>query len=615
MHGLATPVRAALALLLVTTGCEQTRLLEQLDRAVVRASSDDSVRLATLSLAGDDRRALIAPAESHVRFRDLSLRRGAVLRFAIGLDENTWQRDGDGVLFSIRLDIGRRRVFLFSRLVDPAHRDEDRRWLDFSIPLGPHLPGDGDEQTASLVFRTQVGPRHDANFDTGAWSDVRITYPWFAPRPERVGPNVLLLSLDTLRADHIGAYGYERATTPNLDALAEDAIVFEHAIAPANHTLESHMSLMTGLYPAAHGVRRKPGDRLRADPLSPRRVTLAETLQAHGYATGGFAYNCVWMQARYGFGQGFDHYRAIPVNAQRVNDEWIFPWLEAHRQRTFFLFVHYYDVHSDWRKLPYDAPKEFVERFAGPAPAGFEACRDEVCATKLLMSLDKSNEEIPAEHLDYLRHLYDAGVAATDEQVGRLIGKIRKLGLYDDTVIVVTADHGEEFREHGNLLHKQLYEETIRVPLIVRHPATLGRPRRIAQPTATLGIMPTILDVLGISPIVPTQATSLPALADAAPASEGIVVSGLNQHALLRWPWKLIEKGRQRELYNLHDDPGEVRDLADQERDIRTSMVSRLRKWKKIDAARLPSSTKSAAAALNPSEAERERLRALGYAD
>ena len=608
-----------------------------MERARIHTRGEAPAYDGAFAVAGETRPSLITPSASEIRFDGLKVRPGAVLSFGIAVDESAWDGDGDGVLFRIRLETKhkRNRHFIFSRQINPVRYREDRRWVDFAIALKPFLeseearqdakPAKEDkEQAIALVFQTESGPRDDSVDDVGAWSDPTITYPFFQPKGGHNRPNVLLLSLDTLRADHVGAYGHERGTTPNLDALAADSVVFNRAYAPSNHTLESHMSVMTGLYPATHGVRRKLTQRLKADPLSKQQITLAETLQGQGYSTGGFAYNCIWMQAKYGFGQGFDYYRAIAVGAQRINDEWIFPWLAKQGSRPFFLFVHYYDVHSDWKKLPYEAPAEFIERFAGSPPDDFNACRDKVCATARLMELDRTRTEIPPSHLDYVRHLYDAGVASTDEQVGRLVDKLRELELYDDTMIVVMADHGEEFREHGYLLHHQLYEETLHVPLMIRHPDTIGPARRIEEPVALLGIMPTILDLLGIRPEAPLQSNSLrqPTGDTIMPdrSREPIFISDVISRAVVDWPWKMIVRGRDRELYNLEDDPGEENNLASSHVAKRNQLAATLHKWhRSLDS---PATKKQgnnvtkpegAAAALVPNEADRERLRSLGY--
>lgn len=269
----------------------------------------------------------------------------------------------------------------------------------------------------------------------------------------------ILISIDTLRADHLGLYGYPRPTSPFLDSLARRATVFEEAYAPFPSTLISHMSMFTGLHPREHGVF--PPNSV----LSPEVETLPEVFQRHGFRTAGFTEGG-YVSGRFGFRRGFDTYvsrdrsfRHRPLeNTFRRGVE----FLESLRtEDRFLLFLHTYAVHT-----PYDAPERYRKPFwPGDPPPGA------VPATgPALTRLNRTGERPPKPAVDWLRALYDAGIRQTDEVLERFFADLERLGLADEVTVVITSDHGEEFLDHGLFNHTQVYRETMRVPLLVIHP-------------------------------------------------------------------------------------------------------------------------------------------------
>lgn len=311
-------------------------------------------------------------------------------------------------------------------------------------------------------------------------------------------PNVLLISIDSLRGDHVGVNGYARPTTPRLDELAAEGAVFLRAHAPAPWTLPSHVTLLTSLPPAAHRVVR------RNRKLTAKATTLAEVLKAEGYATAAFVSGAL-LRSAYGYDQGFDLYddsawtmRLRPgpsardpsttgPEAVRLAGEWITRTCAADRTRPFFAFVHLWDVHYD-----YDPPPPYDTMF-DPDYAG---------------DLDASNfENNPAlrpgmdpRDLAHLVALYDGEIRFTDEWIGRLLDRLAALGLAEDTIVVVTADHGDEFLEHGHLGHiKTLFEELLRIPLIVRYPRRVSPGQRLAEQVRLEDVAPTILGLAGVT--------------------------------------------------------------------------------------------------------------------
>lgn len=609
-------------------GCGRTDLLERLDSAKVEPARSGSVQVKAVTIDDDQRSVLLVRPNVEVRFGGINVKRGAVLEFGVAAAPDDWERPRDGILFRVFWKAGGKRRLVYSQYVDPGRRPDDRRWFNASVPLTSLIPEDAGEVSATITLTTISGIRGGPVGDAALWAQPRISYPWRQPPAEpKERPNVLLISLDTLRADHLGLYGHGRPTSPHIDAWAADSTTFMHAQAPANATLDSHMSVMTGLHPDVHAVRaleHSPGRKRGFDSLDGRRVTLAEAMRAAGYVTAAFVRECYWMNPEFGFGQGFDTYRAVRRDATGMNRSDVFPWLLRHRDEPFFLFVHYYDIHSDWTKLPYDSPTPFEAQFAGDYRGPFTGCSDGLCASRYLLRLKRAGGLLPSDDVDYISRLYDGGIAYTDQQIGSLFAKLRELGLYDKTLIVMFADHGEEFQEHGSFLHEQLYQETVGVPLIIGYPTLIPEGRRIDTPVQTLDIMPTILDMLEVPLEDDLQGRSLvPLLRGAELQGTPLFSSNGNAkaYAVREDDWKLIVKRRsgKGKLYDLGDDPGEQRDVSADHPERTAQLRAALDAWISENAQR-----KTAFEAahlgdgperLKPTDADLERLRNLGYVE
>ena len=276
-------------------------------------------------------------------------------------------------------------------------------------------------------------------------------------------PNVLLITLDTTRADRLGCYGYERAETPNLDRLAEAGVVFETAVCQAPLTLPSHASILTGTYPPFHGVHDNGGFYLRE-----QAVTLAELLRDHEYSTSAFIGAFV-LDARWGLAQGFEVYddafgfatqRAVDLDSvQRRGEDVVdafINWLEGRPDEPFLSWLHFYDPHA-----PYDPPEPYRTRFVDS--------------------------------------LYDGEIAYMDSQVGRVLDRLKAESLLDQTLIIVVGDHGESLGEHEESGHGFfIYDATVLIPLIVRFPSSRYGGKRIARTVETVDIVPTLLETVNI---------------------------------------------------------------------------------------------------------------------
>jgi len=295
-------------------------------------------------------------------------------------------------------------------------------------------------------------------------------------------PGVLLISIDTLRRDHVSAYGYDRPTTPTLDLLAEEGALFEWAWSPSSWTLPSHVSALTGLSPSAHQVE---GER---DRLAEEVATLAQTLDRAGYATAGFTSH-VYLDEKYGFSRGFDAYVTRPVQiAEEVSDQAI-AWLKAHDRGPFFLFLHYFDPHAD-----YAPPQEYARVFgADPAERSFGEWG-------FLRQFEDPDTPLPDDVARRVVALYDGEVLYTDAHISRVIETLRRQRRLDDTIVAVFSDHGEEFKEHASFGHGDtLYAEVTRIPLIFRYPRRIPAGTRVRSLASLTDLPGLIASLAGLA--------------------------------------------------------------------------------------------------------------------
>jgi arylsulfatase A-like enzyme len=313
--------------------------------------------------------------------------------------------------------------------------------------------------------------------------------PVFACAPEPSPPlHVVLITLDTLRADHLGSYGYKRPTSPNLDALAKRGIRFADAVAQAISTPPSHASILTGLIPPAHGLRRLGGQ-----ALAPQNLTLAEILRDRGFVTAAFVSGST-LHRRSGLDQGFTLYEdsfadsAVERAGAETNAAVRF-WLAQREPGRLFLWVHYFDPHR-----PYRAPTTQQERFL----------RSDLRDLGDLYSLNAneitgSPQAYPESLAQAGRELYDAEVAYTDEMVGDLLALLDREGILSEAIVAVIGDHGECLGEHGYFFgHWDVFEETARVPMILVHPSHPWRGISVEQTVRTIDLFPTILSWLNL---------------------------------------------------------------------------------------------------------------------
>jgi arylsulfatase A-like enzyme/tetratricopeptide (TPR) repeat protein len=400
-------------------------------------------------------------------------------------------------------------------------------------------------------------------------------------------PNLVLITLDTVRADHLGCYGYAAARTPNIDALANQGVLFSQAASPAPLTQPAHSSLLTGTYPTYHGIRVNG-----STALSQAQTTLAEVLAAKGYETGAFVGAFV-LDKRWGLNQGFGTYddqfdprtytRLDLAGVQRPADRVVdaaLTWLEGEKENPFFVWMHLYDAHT-----PYEPPEPFSSQFGGAGPAG----------------------------------LYDGEIAFADSQVGRVVSWLRASGMHEKTVIVILSDHGESLGSHGEGTHGYyVYDYAMRVPLVIAAPFRELHAVRVESQVSMVDVFPTALALLGVDPETRVHGRSLlPAMFQSQNEPEhyaygesmtpSIQFGWSALHSLRSSRYKLIQAPRP-ELYDLTADPGETTNVYERNRAVVREMSNELDRLLRETAQNAP---EPEAADFDKETAE--RLAALGY--
>lgn len=400
---------------------------------------------------------------------------------------------------------------------------------------------------------------------------------------------VVLISIDTCRADHLGCYGYSRKTSPNIDALAAEGILFNHAVSPVPLTLPSHCSMLTGTTPLYHRVHDNYNYR-----LSDSNVTLAEVLRDKGFKTGAVVSSFV-LDSQFGLNQGFDYYDDFgtrkKINNLRLSNErgaeqvtqLANKWLESQKGNKFFLFLHYFDPHA-----PYESHKDFP------------------FSSFYIVSLPRDR--------------YDSEIAYADYCVGQVVRKLKELGLYDSTLLIITSDHGEGLGEHSESTHSYfIYHTTQHVPLIMRIP---GGPKgvKIQETVGLIDIVPTVCAAMDITEVPYVEGQDLNALIfnngnsyQSRPVfSETLYPTKFEFSAFLgltSGPWKYIHSPNP-ELYNLINDPSETKNILGQEtqklRELQNKLKMNLQNSKGNPADTQDSKT-------YVSEETMNRLQSLGY--
>jgi arylsulfatase A-like enzyme len=382
--------------------------------------------------------------------------------------------------------------------------------------------------------------------------------------------NVVIIGVDTVCSDHLSCYGYDRETSPEIDNLAARGTLFENAVSQAPWTLPSFATIFTSLYPVQHGASAQ-NTKLRTD-----HPTLAMMLLKKGYSTAGII-NAPFLRPEYKLDRGFEHYDYKPPFAGRIaggTTADALAWIDEHIDEHFFIFVHYFDPHEPYAPPePYDT--KFCPDYSGELSAPFSlSFFPRARATDF-----ETMKTVSEADWNYIRALYDGEICYADQAIGDLIAGIDERGLTDNTLIVFLSDHGEEFFEHGGFEHGHtLYNELVKVPLIISLPGQIPENARIADHVRLIDVAPTVLDLLGITPPAHLQGASLKPLITGKGeviAPEGSLLPpgigysesllyGTERKSILAYPWKYtyeVMTGNHM-LFNLMADPDEMEDVS-----------------------------------------------------
>ncbi len=520
-----------------------------------------------IDLGSDVRNGLLALPGLPIE-RLLEATGSSVLQFAFGTDASV--REPIDFRVALTSTDGEMEV-VFERTLEPPAGAAAGGWQEVRLELPQR------KQPVGVVFETSAGDAFDPALGLAYWAAPVL----LAPSPRPPPPSVLLIMLDTLRADHLSLYGHDRETSPEIDAWArERGVTFLNAVAPTPWTLPSHTSIFTGRDALSHGLNHNI-------PVPASFNTLAEMLRQGGYwteaVTGG-----VYLHPRFGLAQGFDQFRYWPSGRKQTGElesgiEAVLERLEGLRDRPFFLFFHTYEIHE-----PYTARQPFYDRIAGDRAAP-EGTAKVPPATQAALSYEQGfvmrrtydglqdgrAESAAQSALAQVSDLYDSGIAFTDHHLGRLFRKLEDLDLADDTLVVLTSDHGEALGEHGLAAHSCLYDFNLMVPLVFALPGGKGVGQSVETQVRSVDILPTVLELVGLPVPAGLDGRSLAPLFDAGdadfPREAWSYASSTNYGVSLRlanrlkyiynnsvWP---AVHGEQ-ELYRLTDDPAEESNLA-----------------------------------------------------
>lgn len=501
----------------------------------------------------DYREAILAPSPTTLRFELSNLPDDARLDFSYAMHKAT--RRGDSVTFRVEAIVsGGERQPLFEKTITVQDEGPGWRWFDARVPLET-LSG----STATLILETESSGKRGY----GLWGAPIVEQPATKERP-----NVILIAVDTLRADRLSAYGYDRNTSPHIDRLAADSAVFERAMSASNWTSPSFASIFTGRTASRHQVVH----RARSIPKALR--TLPEYFRDAGYVTEAIMYKAYLYNM--GFEQGFDRWFNVPhhdIDA-RANLREAMHWLERNHDRRFFLFLHFNDPHQ-----PFNQPKPFDTQFSTEEDLRHFAIQlpTTITGDNYVKGCGRCTIEgkLAPRFRSVGRDLYDGEIAFIDDRLGVFLNALRTKGIYDNTIIVFVADHGEMMWEHADTFGHGgpwLYDTLTRVPLIVKDIAGRGQPGRVAHAVQSYDLMPTLIELAGLE--IEDQELNARSLRPwvklpSTPAAERPCVSeNVKQHvtSVVQGDWKLIvnhppERRVTTRLFNLNEDPNEQRDI------------------------------------------------------
>ena len=537
------------------------------------------------------RKAVLVLSPSKMSF-PVQIPRESFLNFGIGIPLETWGKSEEIIFKIVLKDQQNRENIIFKKSIQ-TNSYTDRKWLDYRLDLSKYAGFTGE---ISFFTDSKNDAPGENLFSFALWSDPGI----FQKRMENEY-NVLLISIDTLRPDHLGCYGYEKDISPHIDQLADEGAVFQNAFSQAPWTLPSHLSMLTSIYPSVF----KDGEKRKEYFLSNPSLSIASILQKNGYITGGITGGGN-VDPDFGYSQGFNsgYTTTSAKDESQIHESYVIfkEWIKMHKEDRFFLFFHTFEVHD------YITAKE----------------------KHILKNIDPNNIRLQ------MLELYDNKIAHMDNYIGLITNDLKKLGIYDKTLIIITSDHGEEFFEHGNLGHQtSLYNELLKVPLIFRLPGKIPSKIKIKNNVRVVDIKTTILSILGIEDENPQEGKSLLSFLDNtedenrtifAEETGSVIGEALDIKSIQNDQYKFIlspvattppgfnyDIKNFGELYDLNKDLAEKRNLNEKgnliAKKLKEEIIEITQKNIQLKEILKQNSDKS----IEISEETKQRLRALGY--
>lgn len=528
--------------------------------------------------------ALFAPPHSRYDFQ-VSLETEGVLEFGIGVisDQNTKkiihaaEEEEEDVRFSVLIESNGAKSILFEETLRIPSVEEGQVHVQKALDLSSY------QGNVRLSFETS-GEKGYFSF----WTNPLI-YP-----KEKSHSQVILISIDTLRAGHLGVYGYERETSPNIDSLAAESAMFENVYASSPWTLSSHVSLLTALNSVNHRVYQD------TEKMDPDLVTVAEMLRVNNYFCSAFT-GGGFVSSVFGFAEGFDSYyertdEVLLDKAAELSFRDVARWIDGNKNKNYFLFIHTYQPHD-----PYACPAPYKTMFLSE-----QSKWSHINLNGYLGGKNAIFRELPGDERQNIIDLYDAEIRYTDEKlIGPLIQKLKDMSLYDQTMIIFTSDHGEEFYEHGGWGHgHSLYDESLKVPLLMKFPNSKYLGSKVEHIVSLVDIVPTILDEMDIpSSRYEFDGLSLIPLLKGKEKKDRIFLSDVGENILnLHLPQKIASNEGQKKLilnrtkrrenidffrypppftnsvefFNLSIDPGEYSNIVDEESSTANRIIKRI---------------------------------------
>ena len=565
------------------------------------------------------RETLVTRSPETVRFQ-VTLPSRPLLDLAVGTPQD------DAVTFRVGVHQGDKDSPVMSTTVTTPHR-----WERHEIDLTPFAG-----QTVSLSLSISAEKPGTLAFWGAPVVRQRVARGADSGPPQ----GVILVQLDTLRKDHLDAYGYERPTAPVLRALAGEGAIFQNAITQTSWTKAETPSILTSLYPTTHGVHQIP-DRLPASA-----TTIAEAYRQAGYAT--LSYSSVVFTGQFtNLHQGFEELhegestagRAGPRGAKTAREfvDRLVDWLGDHRDVPFFVYLHFFDPHPPYEpNRPYDtlwADPKGREQYLKDQEALKKTVTDAFMAQRGMATREEMTKAgvDPDAYLRFSKDWYDGSIRGMDTEIGRLVERLRELGLADRSLIAFYADHGEEFHEHGRMWHGQsVYGELLRVPLIVWGPGHVAKGVKIDEPVELVDVMPTLLDLSGVSPPAGMQGQSMRPLLEKAtgwkrrpPVAERQPMGGTDfpnaaeSYAIMDGNWKLIHnvvrppQQPEFELFDFYQDPLDQKNVALDHPDVVERLAKSLDAWHQM--AKSAKLKPDSELTKGMTKEQLDQLRSLGY--